>query len=266
MCNAGHVKNVPGRKTDLSDAKWLVRLLECGLLRGSFIPPADVKAARDVIRYRTKLTESRTSELQRLGNVLQDAGIKIDSVASKLATQSARAMVEALIDGERRPAVLADLAKGRMRAKIPDLARALEGRFGDHHALMCRLHLEHLDHLQDMIAELDAQVEEMMAPFRPQRDLLISIPGIGPRASAAIVSEIGADPGSWFPTPEQLASWTGLCPVEGAIGVGDLSEAGALLTGQVGRVLGHFRPGSGGQRPPRVSSAMAISASGLWNP
>lgn len=212
VCNAGHVKNVPGRKTDLSDAEWLVRLLECGLLRGSFIPPADVKAARDVIRYRTKLTESRTSELQRLGNVLQDAGIKIDSVASKLATQSARAMVEALIDGERRPAVLADLAKGRMRAKIPDLARALEGRFGDHHALMCRLHLEHLDHLEDMIAELDAQVEEMMAPFRPQRDLLISIPGIGPRASAAIVSEIGADPGSWFPTPEQLASWTGLCP------------------------------------------------------
>ena len=149
VCNAGHVKNVPGRKTDLSDAEWLVRLLECGLLRGSFIPPADVKAARDVIRYRTKLTESRTSELQRLGNVLQDAGIKIDSVASKLATQSARAMVEALIDGERRPAVLADLAKGRMRAKIPDLARALEGRFGDHHALMCRLHLEHLDHLED---------------------------------------------------------------------------------------------------------------------
>ena len=204
VCNAGHVKNVPGRKTDLSDAEWLVRLLECGLLRGSFIPPADVKAARDVIRYRTKLTESRTSELQRLGNVLQDAGIKIDSVASKLATQSARAMVEALIDGERRPAVLADLAKGRMRAKIPDLARALEGRFGDHHALMCRLHLEHLDHLEDMIAELDAQVEEMMAPFRPQRDLLISIPGIGPRASAAIVSEIGADPGSWFPTQ---SSW-----------------------------------------------------------
>ena len=108
VCNAGHVKNVPGRKTDLSDAEWLVRLLECGLLRGSFIPPADVKAARDVIRYRTKLTESRTSELQRLGNVLQDAGIKIDSVASKLATQSARAMVESLIDGERRPAVLAD--------------------------------------------------------------------------------------------------------------------------------------------------------------
>jgi len=132
-----------------------------------------------VVRYRTKLTESRTRELQRLGNVLQDAGIKIDSVASKLTTMSARAMVEALIDGERRPAVLADLAKGRMRSKIGDLARALEGRFDDHHALMCRLHLDHIAHLEEMIAKLDAQVEEMMAPFRAQRDLLITVPGIG---------------------------------------------------------------------------------------
>jgi transposase len=145
VCNAGHVRNVPGRKTDLSDAEWLVALLECGLLRGSFIAPAQIKAARDVIRYRTKLTESRTSELQRLGNVLQDAGIKVDSVASRISTLSVRAMVEALIDGERRTLILADLAKGKMRAKIPDLQRALEGRFDDHHPLMCRLHLDHLE-------------------------------------------------------------------------------------------------------------------------
>ena len=112
MCNAGHVKNVPGRKTDMADAEWLVHLLECGLLAGSFIPEAKVNAARDVIRYRKKITESRTSELQRLGNVLQDAGIKINSVASSIATKSGRAMIEALIDGERRGAVLADLAKG----------------------------------------------------------------------------------------------------------------------------------------------------------
>ena len=104
VCNAGHVKNVPGRKTDLADAEWLVHLLECGLLRGSFIPPADIKAARDVIRYRAKVVQSRTSEVQRLGNVLQDAGIKIDSVASSITTKSGRAMIEALIDGERRPA------------------------------------------------------------------------------------------------------------------------------------------------------------------
>jgi transposase len=235
VCNAGHVKNVPGRKTDLSDAEWLVHLLECGLLRGSFIPPVEIKAARDVIRYRTKLTESRTSELQRLGNVLQDAGIKIDSVASTITTISARAMVEALIDGERRPKTLADLAKGRMRTKIPDLARALEGRFGDHHALMCRLHLDHLDHLDAMIAKLDAQVEEMMEPFRPQRELLITIPGIGQISSAVVISEIGDDVAAYFPTAEQLASWTGLCP-------GNHESAGKRYRGKRRKGNQHLQP------------------------
>lgn len=235
VCNAGHVRNVPGRKTDLSDAEWLVHLLECGLLRGSFIPPAQIKAARDVIRYRTKLTQSRTSELQRLGNVLQDAGIKIDSVASKLTTQSARAMVAALVDGERRPKTLADLAKGKMRAKIPDLERALEGRFDDHHALMCRLHLEHIDHLEEMIAKLETQVEEMMAPFQTQRDLLITIPGIGPLASAAIISETGADVPGYFPSAEQLASWTGLCP-------GNHESAGKRYRGTRRKGNQHLQP------------------------
>jgi transposase len=212
VCNAGHVKNVPGRKTDLADAEWLVRLLECGLLRGSFIPPADIKAARDVIRYRTKIVQSRTSELQRLGNVLQDAGIKIDSVASSITTKSGRAMIEALIDGERRPAVLADLAKGKMRAKIPDLELALEGRFGDHHALMCRLHLDHIGHLDEMIAKLDTQIEAMMTPFRAERDLLTTAPGIGALTAAAVICEIGASPAQFFPDAAHLASWTGICP------------------------------------------------------
>lgn len=212
VCNAGHVKNLPGRKTDFSDAEWLAHLLECGLLRGSFIPPAEIKAVRDVLRYRRKLMESRTSEMTRLGNVLQDAGIKIDSVASSLTTQSARAMVESLIDGERRPKVLADLAKGRMRSKVDDLARALEGRFDEHHALMCRLHLQHLEHIEEMVAQLDGQVEEMMQPFRPHRELLSSIPGIGPLSAAAIISEIGVEVGAYFPSAEHLASWAGLCP------------------------------------------------------
>ncbi len=212
VCNAGHVKNVPGRKTDLADAEWLAHLLECGLLKGSFIPPVDIKAARDVFRYRVKVVQSRTSEVQRLGAVLQDAGIKIDSVASSIATKSGRAMIEALIDGERRPAVLADLAKGKMRAKIGDLALALEGRFDDHHALMCRLHLDHIDHLDAMITRLDAQIEAMMVPFRAQRDLLTTAPGIGPLAAAGVTSEIGADPAAFFTTAAHLASWTGLCP------------------------------------------------------
>jgi transposase len=212
VCNAGHVKNVPGRKTDLADAEWLVHLLECGLLAGSFIPPAEIKAARDVIRYRAKVVQSRTSEVQRLGNVLQDAGIKIDSVASSIATKSGRAMIEALIDGERRGTVLADLAKGKMRAKIADLSLALEGRFGDHHALMCRLHLDHIDHLDGMIKRLDAQIEAMMVPFRAARDLLTTAPGIGPLSAAAVISEIGADVREFFPDAAHLASWTGLCP------------------------------------------------------
>ncbi len=212
VCNAGHVKNVPGRKTDYADADWLVHLLECGLLAGSFIPPADIKAARDVYRYRTKVTQQRVSEIARLGNVLQDAGIKIDSVASSIATKSGRAMIEALIDGERRGAVLAELARGKMRAKIADLSMALEGRFGDHHALMCRLHLDHIDHLEAMIARLDAQIEAMMAPFQPQRDLLVTAPGIGQLASAGVIAEIGASPAEFFATAAHLASWTGLCP------------------------------------------------------
>ena len=210
VCNAGHVRNVPGRKTD-ADAEWLVHLLECGLLRGSFIPPADIKAARDVLRYRTKVVQSRVSELQRLGNVLQDAGIKIDSVASSIATNSGLAMTGVLIDGERRPSVLADLAMGRMRAKIPDLALAPE-RPGDHHALMCRLHLDHIAHLEEMIARLDAQVEAMMAPFHAQRELLTTIPGIGPLSAAAVISEIGASVTEYFPAAAPLASWAGLCP------------------------------------------------------
>lgn len=212
VCNAGHVRNVPGRKTDLSDAEWLVNLLECGLLRGSFIPPAEIKAARDVLRYRVKLVGSRTSEMSRLGNVLQDAGIKIDSVASSLTTKSARAMVEALIDGERRPKILADLAMGKMRNKIPDLGQALEGRFDSHHALMCRLHLEHLDQLEAMITKLDAQIEQMMQPFHAERELLSSIPGIAPFSAGAIISEIGVEVPRYFPTAEHLASWSGLCP------------------------------------------------------
>jgi transposase len=235
VCNAGHVKNVPGRKTDLADAEWLVQLLECGLLAGSFIPPADVKAARDVIRYRAKVVQSRTSEVQRLGNVLQDAGIKIDSVASSITTKSGRAMIESLIDGERRPEVLADLALGRMRAKIPDLAMALEGRFGEHHALMCRLHLEHIDHLEAMIAKLDAQVEAMMAPFRAARDLLTTIPGIGPLAAAAVISEAGADIREFFPDAAHLASWAGMCP-------GNHESAGRHRPGKRRKGNQHLQP------------------------
>jgi transposase len=211
LVNARHVKNVPGRKSDAMDSAWLAELTECGLLRGSFIPPAQIAAIRELTRYRKKLIEQRTSELQRLAKVLEDAGIKIDSVASTLTTLSARDIIEALIRGERDPAVLADLAHGRMRAKIPDLTLACAGRFGDQHALMCTLHLEHIDHLTDMIARLDTRIDEATLPFAQQTSLLETIPGIGERSAQVIISEIGVDM-SRFPTAAHLASWAGLCP------------------------------------------------------
>ncbi|MCA1821272.1 MAG: IS110 family transposase [Pseudonocardia sp.] len=211
LVNARHVKNVPGRKSDALDAMWLAELTECGLLRGSFIPPPQIAAIRELTRYRKKLIEARTSELQRLAKVLEDGGIKIDSVASALTTLSARDMIDALINGERDPAVLADLARGRMRSKIPDLKLACAGRFADQHALMCTLHLEHIDHLTDMIARLDTRINQASLPFAHQTELLATIPGISQRASQVIISEIGVDM-TRFPTAAHLASWAGLCP------------------------------------------------------
>jgi transposase len=211
LVNARHVKNVPGRKTDVKDSVWLAQLLECGLLRGSFIPPKDIAAIRELTRYRKKLIESRTRELQRLSKVLEDGGIKIDSVASSITTLSARDMIEALIAGERDPKVLAELARGVMRTKIPDLTMACAGRFGDHHALLARLHTDHIDHLTVMIDGLDRRIEEMANPFAEQVRLLKTIPGIGQRAAQVIISEIGVEM-SRFPTDRHLASWAGLCP------------------------------------------------------
>jgi len=211
LVNARHVRNVPGRKSDALDAAWLAELTECGLLRGSFIPPREIAAIRELTRYRKKLIEARASELQRLAKVLEDSGVKIDSVASTLTTLSARDMIEALIAGQRDPNVLANLARGRMRSKIADLTMACAGRFGGQHALMCTLHLEHIDHLADMIARLDARIDEASLPFARQIELLATIPGIGQRAAQVIVSEIGVDM-TRFPTAAHLASWAGLCP------------------------------------------------------
>jgi transposase len=211
LVNAHHVKILPGRKSDVADAEWLAELLEHGLLRSSFVPPAEIRQLRDLTRYRKRLIQEHTSECQRIQKTLEDAGIKLDSVASDVLGVSGRLMLEALVAGERDPAVLAELAKSQLRKKIPELREALRGRFGDHHALLVRLCLDHAKYLEAAIAELDAQVDRVMVPFVEARDHLDTITGVGKRAAECIIAEIGADM-TRFPTAGHLASWAGMAP------------------------------------------------------
>lgn len=211
LCNAQHVKNLPGRKTDVSDSAWLAQLCECGLLRGSFVPTPVMGRLRDLTRYQKKLIEERTRETQRVQRVLEDAGIKLDSVVSDVLGKAARRMIEALVAGERDPRALAEMALTRMRPKIPELRLALEGGFSDHHALLLRTHLDHVDHLGAAIERLETQIEAEAAPFSAAVELLGTIPGVGARTAHVILAEIGADM-SRFPSSAHLASWAGLCP------------------------------------------------------
>ncbi|WP_214111420.1 IS110 family transposase [Acrocarpospora catenulata] len=211
LANAEHLKSVPGRKSDLRDCQWIAELHSFGLLRPSFIPTQQVAALRARTRYRKKLIEARMSEGQRLAKVLEDAGIKIDSVASRLLGASGRDMIEALIAGERDPHLLADLARGVLRRKHEDLMMACDGRFTPAHAAMCRLHLDAHDHATGKIAELDVLVAQAAAPFEAVISRLMTIAGIGRRTAEVIVAETGGDM-SRFPTPGQLAAWTGLAP------------------------------------------------------
>jgi transposase len=219
LVNARHVKIVPGRKSDVLDAEWLAELLEHGLLKASFVPPEVIRQARDLTRYRKRLVQSVTAEFQRIEKTLEDAGIKLDVVASDILTLSGRLMLKALVAGERNPRVLADLAKGRMRSKIPQLQQALRGRFGAHHALVVDMALDHVEYLERHIARLDAQIDALFAahttegavPFTEARRRLCTIPGVGERAAEAIIAEIGVDMDR-FPTAGHLASWAGLTP------------------------------------------------------
>lgn len=211
LVNARDVHQLPGRKTDVTDSAWLAQLLECGLLRSSFVPPPEIRELRDLTRYRKRLVQDRTREAQRVEKVLEDTGIKLSSVASSVLSKSARAMIEALIAGERDPGVLADLAQARMRSKIPELTLALRGRFTDHHALLLRVHLDHIDQLEAHLATIDDRITETIAPFDRQVQHLQTVPGIAEIAARVVIAEIGVDM-SVFPTAGHLASWAGLCP------------------------------------------------------
>ena len=189
-------------------------MFECGLLRGSYIPAAELKEVRDLTRYRMKTVQARTSEIQRLGKALESAGIKLGSVASSITGASATAMIEALIDGERRGGVLADLAKGRMRTagKLADLSMALAGRFTGHHALLCRLHQDRIAGFDVAVAGLDERIAGKVTRWQREQGLLTSVPGFGDVVSQAWLGEIGPAPHRHFATCEKLASWVTLCP------------------------------------------------------
>lgn len=211
LVNARHVKTLPGRKSDVADATWLAQLGAHGLVRGSFVPPEPIRQLRDLTRARTAITRERSREVQRLEKLLEDAGIKLSAVASDIMGVSGRAMLEALIAGDRDPAGLAELAKRRLRSKIPQLTEALQGRFNDHHAFLARTHLDLIDHHTEAIEKVTARIEVVMEPFRGFHDLICTIPGISTLTADIVVAETGADM-SRFPTAKHLASWAGTTP------------------------------------------------------
>ncbi len=211
LVNAAHIKAVRRPKTDVRDSEWIAQLLECGLIRPSFVPPPDIRRLRMLTRYRVQLMGDRTREVTRLELMLEDASIKLSSVAASLTSVSARAMLTALIAGERDPQVLAELAKGKMRIKIPQLVEALTGHFNDQHAQLARTMLHRLELIEDALVELDAVIATACQPWAHQQELLQTIPGVGPKVAQVILAETGGDM-SRFPSAAHLASWAGLAP------------------------------------------------------
>jgi len=211
VLNARHLKNVPGKKTDVADAEWICQLVEHGLVRPSFVPPKEIRELRNLTRYRRAQIEERSREAQRLDKVLQDAGVKLSSVASHILGVSGRAMLEALVSGSTDPEILAELAKGVLRKKIPALRDALEGRFGPHHGLLVGQILAKLDFVDEAIGNLSKEVDRVIAPFEAQVQLLVTIPGVERRTAEELIAEIGVDMAR-FGSSERLASWAGMCP------------------------------------------------------
>jgi transposase len=211
LCNARHVKQVPGRKTDLGDAAWLCQLMEAGLLRASFVPPRPQRALRALTRYRKTQIQERQREALRLHKALEDTGIKLDCVATDILGASGRAMLDALIAGTSDPDVLAELAKGKLRQKLPALREALEGRFAAHHALLIGAILAHLDFLDEQIDRLSDAIEDQLGPFANGVGLAATITGVAERTAQVMIAEIGVDM-SCFPSARHLASWAGRCP------------------------------------------------------
>lgn len=211
LLNARHLRNVPGRKTDVADAAWICQLVEHGLVRASFVPPKPIRELRNLTRYRKAQIEERSREVQRLDKILQDAGIKLSSVATHILGLSGRDMLDALVRGTTDAEVLSELARGKLRAKLPALREALRGRFSAHHALIVGQILAKLDFLDEAIQTLSAEVDRVIAPFERELGLLDTIPGVNQRVAEALIAEIGVDM-TRFGSPQRLASWAGVCP------------------------------------------------------
>lgn len=211
LVNPRDVRQVPGRKTDVTDAEWLAQLLQYGLLRSSFVPPVAIRALRDLTRGRAKLVDQTTAVTNRIHAVLHDANIKLGSVATDILGVSGRAMLQAIVDGETDPSRLADLARHRLRSKLPALRRALEGRVTDHHRFLLRRLLGQLAFLEAEIAIYDARIAEASAPFVAILARLDTIPGVDRRTAENLFAELGAEM-SVFPTAAHLASWAAICP------------------------------------------------------
>lgn len=211
LVNPQHFKQVPGRKSDVRDCEWLATLLRHGLLRASFVPEKPQRELRELTRYRTALIRERTAEVNRLQKTLEGANIKLAAVASDVVGASSREMLAAMVGGETNPALLAQMAKGRLREKIPLLERALCGRFGPHHRFMVEQQLTHLDELDALVADISKRVAEELRPFEAELQRLETVPGIGRRTAEIITAEVGLDMGR-FPTDKHLGSWAGCAP------------------------------------------------------
>ncbi len=211
LVNAQHFRNVPGRKTDVNDAAWLAQLLQCGLLRDSFVPPRAQRELRDLTRQRTALVEDKSRVVNRIQKTLEDANIKLSSVASDVMGASGRDMIRALINGQEDPVVLADLARKRLRAKIPELREALKGGVREHHRFMLQQLMMQVEMLEGQIASFESRMESMMGEDQEKIDRLKGIPGVDDCSARLILAEIGTDM-SHFPTADHLCSWAGVCP------------------------------------------------------